>query len=339
MPINNNGLTVLMDNANGGGVQIIHDNGLTVFLDDPDEDFTGFGSLSLNPIPDTTRSFFENLISLSQFSDQERGSEDIKSIGLSQETLPSTETLPSSSSKILSEKLGEFLEFYISDDNSRNPGFSKILEAIKKFTDSEIFTRGDGDFKKKLSRELLGILYQIYEKRENQDLITQYQDIAIDSLETCGDRNIFMIFQLKNLSNKLDFTQVSELLGLDPKDQFFNYLSQQIIYFKIINLASLQVENIKKSNPAFTEDIEVYLNYIRVFNSEFGNKFSLNLPSISTQNYFQDHPDYQVNPNEFAKLNEIYNANQEGNFRPLFKMLAQSIAIDSYRNFNKKIKK
>ena len=278
--------------------------------------------------------FLNNLIFLSQFSDQERGSTDIKSIGLSQETLPS------SSSIILSEKLGEILEFYSSTNDSQNPGFSKVLEAIRRFTDSRIFKEGGSDFKKQLSRELLGILYKIHEKRENQDLITQYQDIAIDSLETCGDRNIFMIFQLKNLCNKLDSTQVSQLLGLDPKDQFFNYLSQQIIFFKIINLASLQVENIKIRNPAFTEDIEVYLNYIRVFNSEFGNKFSLNLPSISTQNYFQDYEIYAVNEDikqaEFARLNEIYNANQEGNFKPLIELLAESISIDSYRNFNEK---
>ena len=61
MPINNNGLTALIDNANGGGVQITHDNGLVALMDDPDEEinFTGFGALSLNPIPATTEFFFK----------------------------------------------------------------------------------------------------------------------------------------------------------------------------------------------------------------------------------------------------------------------------------------
>ena len=59
--IDNNGLRVLIDNANGGGVQIILDNGLVVLMDDPDGEinFTGFGALSLNPIPATTEFFFK----------------------------------------------------------------------------------------------------------------------------------------------------------------------------------------------------------------------------------------------------------------------------------------
>ena len=282
---------------------------------------------------EATPDFINNLIIFSKFSHEELASSNTSLIGIQQDS-------SSTNSQNLTLKFGEIMEFYFGSPSDsgeiNNEQKQSILKALRKFTESPIFTRMHEDFKKQLFRELLGILCQIYKQKDNADLMNNYQDIAIDSLEDCDDRNIFMIFQLKNLCNKLDSTQVSELLGLDPKDQFFNYLSQQIIFFKIINLASLQVENIKKSNPAFTEDIEVYLNYIRVFNNEFGSKFSLNLPSISTQLYFQDYPDFRVNPIELAKLNEIYNANQEGNFRPLFKMLAQSIAIDSYRNVNEK---
>ncbi len=326
MPINsNNGLTVLMDNANGGGVQIIHDNGLTVFLDDPDEDFTGFGSLSLNPIPDTTRSFFENLISLSQFSDQERGSTDIKSIRLSQET-------PSSNSKILSEKLGEILEFYFSADTSQIPEFTEALKAIKRFTKSTFFTLGDQNHKKQLSREFLGIFWQIFEKKENPYFLFRLKSIAEESLQNCGDRNIYMIFQIKNLSNKLEPHQVNKLIESRNVDEFFNYLSQQIIFFKVVDLASENIKKVLQQNPIFREDIEIYLNYIRVFNNEFRDKFSLNLPPISNQHYYQDFGAFAVRPEDLTRLREISHAKEQGDFKPLLELFAESIVLDIYCN-------
>ena len=184
---------------------------------------------------------------------------------------------------------------------------------------------------------MLGILYQVYQKRENQYYADRCINIATQSLEDCNDRNIFMIFQLKNLNNKLSKDEVEELLKSDQKDQFFDYLSQQIIFIQAMNLASLCVENIRRGNPIFSEDIEIYLNYIRVFNNEFGEKFSLNLPSISTQIYFHNYPGMSVDEATLSQFREIYEEKQRGNFEPLFKMLAESIAVDSYKNFTEEL--
>jgi Leucine-rich repeat (LRR) protein len=284
--------------------------------------------LNLNTtfVTNVTKEFIENLIALSEFNNDEKNSTDIQSIGIARETLST------SNSKILSQKLGEILEFYFSDDVCQRPEFTQALKAIKRFTRSSFFNNGSNDFKKQLSREFLGIFWQIFEKKENQYFLFKIKSIAEESLQDCNDRNIYMIFQIKNLSNKLEPTQLKDLSESRNVEGFFNYLSQQIIFFKVIDLASESIKKIRQQNPNFSEDIEIYLNYIRVFNNEFGNKFSLNLPSISSQHYFQDHGDFAVRPEDFLRFNEISIARQEDNFEPLLKLLAESIALDIYHN-------
>lgn len=325
MQANNDGLVVLMDNPNGGG-RIIHDNGLVVLMDDPEEDSTIFQTLPLDQIPATTGSFLQNLITSSQFNDDEKNSTDIQSIGISRETSLT------SNSKILSQKLGEILEFYFSDDTLQRPEFSKALKAIKRFTESAFFTNGSNDFKKQLSREFLGIFWQIFEKKENQYFLFKIKSIAEESLQDCNDRNIYMIFQIKNLSNKLESTKLKNLIESKNIEEFFNYLSQQIIFFKVIDLAKESIKNVRLQNPTFSEDIEIYLNYIRVFNNRFKDEFSLNLPSISIQHYFQDHGVYGVKPEDLLRFNEISIAKQQGNFEPLLELFAESIALDIFYN-------
>jgi hypothetical protein len=325
MQINNDGLVVLMDNPNGGG-RIIHDNGLLVLMDDPEEDFTSFQALTLDQIPATTESFLQNLITSSQFNDDEKNSTDIQSIGIRREASST------SNSKILSEKLGEILEFYFSDDVSQRPEFTQALKAIKRFTRSSFFNNGSNDFKKQLSREFLEIFWQIFEKKENKYFLFKVKSIAEESLQDCNDRNIYMIFQIKNLSNKLEPHQLKHLIDSRNVEEFFNYLSQQIIFFKVIDLANESIQKVRQQNPSFSEDIEIYLNYIRVFNNQFKDKFSLNLPSISSQNYFQDHSVYAVKPEDLLRFNEISIAKQQGNFEPLLELFAESIALDIFYN-------
>jgi hypothetical protein len=271
--------------------------------------------------------FVQTLINLSDFNDDEKNSNDIQSIGISRETSLT------SNSKILSQKLGEILEFYFSDDTLRRTEFSTALNAIKRFTtESTLFTNGSNDFKKQLSREFLGIFWQIFEKKEDRYFLFRLKAIAEESLQNCRDRNIYMIFQIKNLSNKIEPTELKSLIESGNVEEFFNYLSQQIIFFKVIDLANESTNKVLLRNPNFSEDIEIYLNYIRVFNNKFKDTFSLNLPSISSQHYFQDEGAYAVRPEDLLRFDDISFAKQQGNFEPLLELLAESIALDIYQN-------
>lgn len=273
--------------------------------------------------------FLDNLIRMSGFNDEELSSSN-SLLGDVKEGYEIQNSL----------KLGRLMEYFSdaeSGEGNNNMVKRDIIRALRRLTNSRMFEQMADDSRRSLSRELLVVLWQIYQGRENEELMSRCHIIARESLSNCEDRNILMIFQIKNLCNKLDRDKVRDLLESDRKDQFFSYLSQQIIFLKITDLASIHVKNMLRVNPNFSEDVEVYLNYVRVFNNEFGRKFSLKLPLISVQNYFENHPDYSINPSELEKFDAMYNASQRGDFKPLFEFYAQEIAEDSFSNILEKI--
>jgi hypothetical protein len=90
-------------------------------------------------------------------------------------------------------------------------------------------------------------------------------------------------------------------------------LKLQASYNYILNLAKLRCEKIRNNQIAegvdfrnlFSEDVEVYLNYMRFFNVILDEeKLECRIPSIKTQRYF-DISIYQPNTEEIRSLVDI----------------------------------
>jgi hypothetical protein len=197
-----------------------------------------------------------------------------------------------------------------------------------KFFKSPIWNRSYDSIKKDLiSKQILNILALIHDKQNDENFQDQAIAILESSLEDCADRNIFMIFELNNISNRIPADQLQSLNSQDC----FNYFKQQLFYLHILDIAQERVD-VLTSNPLsnFNEDLEVYLNYIRVFNNKLGSKLGLNLISISSQRFYNDQ---QFSPpvsliDSFDSLVKEYDS---GNYHPLSKFLAD-ILVDYIYN-------
>ena len=211
----------------------------------------------------------------------------------------------------LPDSLAPEMVEYFSDSNSL------INQAFARFLTTTAYRSSEN--KPALNQDLLQIYTNIYHKREDADFCQIVSAFCEESLADCQDRNALFIFQLANLSQQ---KSQQEIQALSPSDQY-DYFKSQFLFNHFYELGEKRVKTIKlvgsetsPPNPRFSEDVEVLLNYLRIFNNEFGGEDKLNLkfPRIVTQAYFEMRQ-YQPSPEEIEefgtdsqdpdKLNEI----------------------------------
>jgi hypothetical protein len=227
----------------------------------------------------------------------------------------------------LMTKFCNMLEFFFIENHSGEPQklISNIIPSLERILNSDSSQVLNIQQKKSLFFELWSIMSNIYKKRNNTEFLQQVDCIALESLSSCDDFNIFMIFNLKNFCNK---KSLNELIKLN-KSAIFNYIKQQLIYIFILELAREKCHQIKLINSSFSEDAEVYLNFIRIFNINFGEKLQLNLPPIIHQN-FLSLKKYQPSEDQISKFKNIVESFDNSRYQTLCELIANQIAKEIY---------
>jgi len=191
----------------------------------------------------------------------------------------------------LADPLAPEMVEYFSDSNSL------INQAFARFLTTTAFRSSQN--KPALAQDLLQIYTNIYHKREDANFCQIVSAFCEESLADCQDRNALFIFQLANLSQQ---KSQQEIQALSPSDQY-DYFKSQFLFNHFYELGTERVKAIKASSPGFSEDVEVLLNYLRIFNNEFGGEDKLNLkfPRIVTQAFYEMRQ-YQPSPKEIEKF-------------------------------------
>jgi Leucine-rich repeat (LRR) protein len=215
-----------------------------------------------------------------------------------------------SSSEVLSARLGAILEFLCkapnedSSDDEYDLTMPNLLKAIIYFVNNSGSWQSDNsDQKEYLARYLLTILSQIYERRDDKTFLDQIEIIAQDSLETCEDRNSLLIFTLANFCQRKNSDYLNLMAETQPS-QLFDYFKNQLLYNHFLDLGQEKVNQIKIENLGFAEDVEVLLNYLRIYNNKFGKSLNLNLPNIGDQ-FFYDEVEYQPSEEQIEEFKSI----------------------------------
>ena len=202
--------------------------------------------------------------------------------------------------------------------------------------------RADAESQKLLSRQILEVLLIVNDKKDDKEFIAGTNKVCEDGQLSCGDRTALYFYYLKNFVNgktapELDsmFQQFQqEDLGLSSYPQLqeelnpeklIEYLRNQATFNYILKMAESKRKEIKEANPSFREDVEVYLNYLRIFNQELlAEGINSKLPAIQSQMYYTgtDFELYRPNSNKIADLTKVLKSK---NASEIATFLAQNI--------------
>jgi hypothetical protein len=251
----------------------------------------------------------------------------------------------SASSENLSVRLGAMLEFFHTQVENQNV-FSKLITSFNRFLiessswNSQTSQAGDDPKRRQsiLSHQLLTILSEIYEKRNDNDFLKSVEQIIDDSLEDCRDRNSLLMYSLANFCQRKSVDELNSMMTDRPL-QLFDYLKNQLLYNYFLNLGQERVDEMKNGiqgvtdpNPHFTEDVEVLLNYLRIYNINFKDKLDLDLPNIKFQSYYTM-KEYKPSDEQIREFADIANEYKDGNKLPL----CQHLASIASANFDKSL--
>jgi len=162
---------------------------------------------------------------------------------------------------------------------------STLSKALNRFLyESASQKKSNQDQKQIIARELLTICSQIYEKKDDLIFMHQLKKIVTEDIDIGHEDNItLMIFNLKNLCNKVNFDQLTSGVKFEI---LFKYFKQQLI-FQYISKFAKECEKkciaIKMSSDPDGIICKISLNFLRILNEKFGKKLSLNLPSVIDQ--------------------------------------------------------
>lgn len=230
-------------------------------------------------------------------------------------------------------ELSNFLKQADDDSDENYNGGNYLYKSLKKFVlHSKSFLTSDNTLKTKLAQELIDIICNIYEKRNDLNFMKFVNIFCKDSLNNCSDRNSFFIFYLANYSKRKTSSEINSL----SLQQQFQYLKNQTLFNYFMELAHDRVKELKVNLPNFSEDIEVCLNYLRVFNFKFGIALNLEMPSINSQQHFANNRSNLLEDGEqsvfkpqkkeidnFAEITKDYSTD---NFSSLNNIIANQLA-------------
>ncbi len=245
---------------------------------------------------------------------------------------------PNSSSQNLTARLGAMLEFFHSPTNQDSQDgrvqrsqiqdnqypMPNLISSINRFiSESASWNQADQEQKKHLARYLLTILSQVYERKEDRIFLEQVEIISHESLADCADRNSLLIFSLANICQIKNAKELNLMNETQPL-QLFDYFKNQLLYSNFLVLGQKKVDEIKAGNSSFKEDVEVLLNYLRIFNKEVGASLDLKLPDISNQSYYigPSFALYQPSSEQIAEFKKIADEFLEGDSSLLHNHLA-----------------
>ena len=273
----------------------------------------------IQPIIPPSLHLIESLCISANFSNEEK-TQPYKSF-LSLESL----TQESEESQALTARLGAMLEFFHSSSsqdsryesaqghqahNAQDQTPDLILAINSFISRSTSWRNANQERKEHLARYLLTILSQVYERKEDKIFLEQVEIVCRDSLETCEDRNSLFIFNLANFCQRKNADDLNLMAETQPS-QLFDYFKNQLLYNHFLDLGQEKVNQIKIESHDFSEDVEVLLNYLRIYNNKFGSFLKLQLPNISDQKYF-DSIQYQPSPEQIAEFNIIADKFSQG---------------------------
>lgn len=207
------------------------------------------------------------------------------------------------------------------------PNIVPLINFLKKFTsENGSYKRADAESKKLLSRQILEVLLIINDKKDDEEFIKGVTGICELGQENCADRTALYFYFLKNFATSKTTEQLDSMFqkfqqeesrsdearpsqspvqgDLDP-EKLIESLRNQATFNYILKMAESKCEQIKETNPEFSEDVEVYINYLRIFNRELLEEgIDSGLPAINSQLYYIE-SQYQPDTNQINGLKEI----------------------------------
>jgi hypothetical protein len=227
------------------------------------------------------------------------------------------------------------------------PNIEPLINFLKEFISIDgSYQRADEESKKLLSRQILEVLLIINDKKNDEEFIKGATDICASGQESCADRTALYFYFLKNFATSKTTEQLdsmfqkfqqeesrseearpsqSEAQGdLDPK-KLIESLGNQATFNYILKMAKSKCEQIKANNPDFSEDVEVYINYLRIFNRKLLEEgIDSGLPAIQNQMYYTgaNFELYQPNLNEITDLTKVLKSEDK---TEIAEFLAQNI--------------
>ncbi len=264
--------------------------------------------------PNLPLSSIQEMINASNFSDEERA-QNIREIFSN--ISPTHNNIDVS----LSERLGAIIEFL----DGSSPNNVILTLAIDKFIkESRFWISSNPQKKQQFSRQFLSVLSKIYERKDEQIFIEQLNILTQDSISGCSDRNNLLIFMLFNYCQRSNLFELEPLSQTQPL-QLFNYIKNQLLFNYFLQLGKELSDTISATYPSFKEEIEVLLNFLRIYNNETGELLDLNIPKISYQNFYIDHLDMKPSQIEIDNFKIIALEFSEGRPQKFCDLLASQI--------------
>ena len=207
------------------------------------------------------------------------------------------------------------------------PNIEPLINFLKKFTsENGSYQMADAESKKLLSRQILEVLLIINDKKDDDEFIKGVTGICELGQESCADRTALYFYFLKNFATSKTTEQLDSMFqkfqqeesisdeaipnqsvvqgDLDP-EKLIESLRNQATFNYILKMAESKCEQIKETNPNFSEDVEVYINYLRIFNRGLlAEGIDSKLPAINSQLYYSE-SQYQPDTNQINCLKKI----------------------------------
>jgi len=191
------------------------------------------------------------------------------------------------------------------------------------------YERADAESKKLLSRQILGVLLIVNDKKNDEEFIKGALGVCQVGQVSCGDRTALYFYYLKNFvsgktapeldsmfqqfhqeDSKSDEVRPSQSQApedLDP-EKLIESLKNQATFNYILKMAESKCKQIRETNSLFSEGVEVYINYLRIFNRELLTEgIDSKLPAIQNQMHYTGvgYELYQPDSKEIADLTEV----------------------------------
>jgi len=211
------------------------------------------------------------------------------------------------------------LETYDQQESRKN-NIKLLVDYLTKYLQiSTSYSSANSITKKIISRQILQIFSVVKDKKNDDEFIEKIGVISMDASTNCQDRQALFIFNLLQFiktKNVYEINEISKKLDQEPVDRdeqlnlyklFFEYIKNQVVYGFIIDQASKKCKEILSVNNQFSEEVEVYLNYLRIYaNSLTENRIEHDLAGISNQAFYSDIERIKPKPEEIEKFISLF---------------------------------
>jgi len=248
---------------------------------------------------------FSTIRANAQFTDQEKSQKATEALKIDY-----LET--NNSGQNLKSKLREIKNSLITPPSERH--IEPLTEFLKKFvSEDSSYNRADANSKELLSRQILEVLLIVNDIKDDKEFINCVLGFCLEAQESCADRTALYFYYLKNFTGGKTTSELDSMFQqfqhedsrsasastrdseLQDPEKLIEYLKNQATFNYILKMAESKCEEIKKGtpvmegNPGFSEDVEVYLNYLRIFNQNLlVEGINSGLPAIHHQMYYAD---------------------------------------------------